>query len=125
MIKRVKGLEILLYALKDVIKEHSNVLLVVAGKPWKNDFRIYQRIIDKNNLSEHVLLHTKFIPYEDVEHYYCATDLVVLPYKRIYQSGVLVMSLSYGKPILLSDLPSLKEVVVDMETAFMFKSEKV
>jgi D-inositol-3-phosphate glycosyltransferase len=122
MIKKVKGLEVLLNALKDVIKVNP-ILLVIAGKPWENNFSTYQRIIDENNLSEHILLHTKFIPHEDVEHYYCAADLVVLPYKKIYQSGVLVMTLSYGKPALVSDLPPLKEVVTDMETAFLFETE--
>ena len=123
MIKKVKGLEVLLNALKDVIKDNPNVLLLIAGKPWENDFTTYQRIIDENNLSEYCLLHTKFISHADVEHYYCAADLVVLPYKKIYQSGVLVMTLSYGKPALVSDLPPLKEVVTDMETAFLFETE--
>ena len=58
-----------------------------------------------------------------MEHYYCAADLVVLPYKKIYQSGVLMMTLSYGKPVLASDLPPLKEIVADMQTAFLFESE--
>ena len=123
MIKQVKGLDVLLHALKDVIKENPDVLLLIAGKPWENDFSNYQRIIDENNLSDYCLLHTKFIPHADVEHYYCAADLVVLPYKKIYQSGVLVMTLSYGKPALVSDLPPLKEVVTDMQTAFLFESE--
>ena len=123
MIKKVKGLDVLLHALKDVIKENPDVLLLIAGKPWENDFSNYQRIIDENNLSDYCLLHTKFIPHADVEHYYCAADLVVLPYKKIYQSGVLVMALSYGKPALVSDLPPLKEVVTDMQTAFLFESE--
>ena len=123
IIKQVKGLDVLLHALKDVIKESSDVLLLIAGKPWEDDFTNYQRIIHENNLSDYCLLHTKFIPHADVEHYYCAADLVVLPYKKIYQSGVLVMTLSYGKPALVSDLPPLKEVVTDMQTAFLFESE--
>jgi len=123
IIKEVKGLDVLLHALKDVIKRNPDVLLLIAGKPWENDFSNYQRIIDQNNLSDYCLLHTKFIPHADVEHYYCAADLVVLPYKTIYQSGVLMMTLSYGKPALVSDLPPLKEVVTDMKTAFLFESE--
>jgi len=123
MIKKVKGLDVLLLALKGVIKENPDVLLLIAGKPWENDFSNYQRIIDANNLSDYCLLHTKFILHSDVEHYYCAADLVVLPYKKIYQSGVLMMTLSYGKPALVSDLPPLKEVVTDMQTAFLFESE--
>jgi len=123
MIKKVKGLEVLLSALKDVVKKNPDVLLVIAGKPWENDFTSYQKIIDENDLYNHCLLHTKFIAHEDVEHYYCAADLVILPYKKIYQSGVLVMTLSYGKPALVSELPPLKEVVTDMETAFLFETE--
>ena len=125
MIKQVKGLDVLLHALKDVIKENPDVLLLIAGKAWENDFTNYQRIIDKNNLSDYCLLHTTFIPHADVEHYYCAADLVVLPYKKIYQSGVLMMTLSYERPALASNLPPLKEVITDNENGFLFNSEDV
>ena len=125
MIKKVKGLEILLYALKGVVKKNPDILLVIAGKPWENNFANYQKIIDKNNLSEYILLHTKFIRQEHVEHYYCASDLVILPYKKIYQSGVLMMTLSFERPALVSDLPPFKEIILDNENGFIFKSEDV
>ena len=125
MIKKVKGLEILLSALKGVIKRNPDVLLVIAGKPWENDFSNYQKIIDKNNLSEYILLHTKFIDQEDVEHYYCASDLVVLPYKKNYQSGVLMMTLSYERPALVSDLAPLREIITNNENGFLFNTENV
>jgi glycosyltransferase involved in cell wall biosynthesis len=123
MIKKVKGLEILLEAFKKVVDTNSDIVLLIAGKPWENDFAEYQKIIDRNNLSKHIILHTKFIPHEDVEHYYCASDLVVLPYKKIYQSGVLMMTLSYERPALVSDLPPLIEVITDNENGFLFASE--
>jgi len=125
MIKKEKGLEILLSALNGVIKENPDVLLLIAGKPWENDFAAYQKIIDQNNLSEYILLHSKFIQQEDVEHYYCVSDLVVLPYKKIYQSGVLMMTLSYKRPALVSDLPPFKEIISDNENGFLFKTENV
>tara|TARA_B110000459_G_scaffold179307_1_gene205220 strand:- start:33 stop:1178 length:1146 start_codon:yes stop_codon:yes gene_type:complete len=125
MIKKEKGLEILLSALNGVIKENPDVLLLIAGKPWENDFAAYQKIIDQNNLSEYILLHSKFIPQEDVEHYYCVSDLVVLPYKKIYQSGVLMMTLSYERPALVSDLPPFKEIISDNDNGFLFKTENV
>ena len=68
-------------------------------------------------------MHKRFISHDDVEHYYCASDLVVLPYKKIYQSGVLMMALSYGKPVLASDLEPFKEVITDKKDGFLFKSE--
>ena len=123
MIKKVKGLEVLLKSMRKIIDKNPEVVLLIAGKPWENNFSIYQKIIDENNLSENVILHTKFIDYEDVEHYYCSSDLVILPYKKIYQSGVLMMTLSYERPALVSDLPPLKEVITDNENGFLFASE--
>ena len=123
MIKKVKGLEVLLQAMKKVIANNSDVFLVIAGRVWENDFSIYQKIINDNNLSDYCLIHNKFIPHEDVDHYYASADLVVLPYKRIYQSGVLMMSMSYEKAVIVSDLPPLIEVVEDMKTGFVFESE--
>jgi len=125
MIKKVKGLEVLLSALKGVVKQNPDILLVIAGRVWENNFSTYQKIIDENNLSEYILLHTKFIQHEDVEHYYCASDLVVLPYKKIYQSGVLMMTLSHERPALVSDLAPLKEIISNNENGFLFKTENV
>ncbi len=125
MIKKVKGLEVLLYAFKEVIDKNPNTVLLIAGKPWENNFTKYQQIIDKNNLNGSVFLHTKFIPHKDVEYYFSASDLVVLPYKKIYQSGVLMMALSYARPVLVSDLPALKEVVMDNKNGFLFKSGNI
>lgn len=122
MIKKVKGLDTLLHAFKSVVKENPDTVLLIAGKPWKNDFDMYQQIITKNNLSKNIILHTNFIAHKDVEHYYCASDLIVLPYKRIYQSGVLMMALSYQKAVLVSNLPPLKEIIVDNKNGFLFKS---
>jgi len=125
MIKKVKGLDVLLKSLKDVVSINPNTMLLIAGKTWENDFSYYQHIIDQNSLSGNIILHNRFIPHDDVEYYYSASDLVVLPYKKIYQSGVLMMALSYEKPALVSDLLPLKEVVADNENGFIFKSEDV
>ena len=55
--------------------------------------------------------------------YYASSDIVVLPYRRIYQSGVLMMSLCYKKPVIVSDLPSFKEIIVDQENGVFFSSD--
>lgn len=58
----------------------------------------------------------------EVAFYYRAADLVVLPYRKIYQSGVLLMAMSYQVPVLVSDLPGMLEVVQDEDTGFVFKT---
>ena len=123
MIKKVKGLDLLLTAFSRIIKRHSDIVLLIAGKSWKNDFSYYKKIIDKYNLSQHIIFTNNFIPHNDVKYYYSAADLVVLPYKKIYQSGVLMMTLSYQKPALVSDLDPLNEIIEDGINGFVFKSE--
>lgn len=125
IIKKVKGLEILLESLKDIVKKHPDVLLIIAGRVWRNDFSDYQKIIDQHDLSRYCLIRNNFIPQQDVKYYYGASDLVVLPYKRIYQSGVLMMSLSYRKLVLVSDLDPLSEVISDGENGFVFETENI
>ena len=61
------------------------------------------------------------IPDEDVATFYRSADLVVLPYRRIYQSGVLLMAMSYGVPVVVSDLKGMTETVSDGLNGFVFK----
>jgi len=46
--------------------------------------------------------------------------MIVLPYKKIYQSGVLLMAMSYGTAVLASDLEPMREIITDNETGFLF-----
>ena len=125
LIKEVKGLELLLKAFKLLLEKQSDVCLLIAGKAWKNDFSVYQNIIDKCQLSENCIIHNHFIAHDDVPYYFSASDLVILPYKKIYQSGVLLMAMSYEKPVLVSDLPPLTEVVIDNENGFVFTTNNI
>jgi len=125
MIKRIKGLEILLNSLVKVKEIFPDIVLLIAGKSWEDDFNIYQEIIDREGLNENCIIHNKYIPSEDVAHYFCSCDLSVLPYKRISQSGVLMMAMSYNSAVLTSDLLPFTEIIVDNETGFLFESENV
>lgn len=125
-IKTVKGLDILLESYsKLVVNTTRKVKLIIAGKVWKSDWTLYEEIIKKNNLSKHICLNIKYVPDEDVVYYYSAADCVVLPYKKIFQSGVLLMAQSYNTTVLVSNLPGMTEVVTDNENGFVFKNESV
>lgn len=125
MIKRIKGLDILLDSLSEVKKHHPDILLLIAGKTWEDDFELYQKIIDRNNLNKNCIIHNKYIPSEDVGHYFKSSNLTILPYKRISQSGVLLMAMSYNSVVLTSDLPPFTELITDNKTGFVFESENV
>lgn len=123
-IKEVKGVDVLLHAMARVrAKLGNNVRLVIAGKVWKDDFSVYQRLIDQYNLNDLVELHVRYIPDDELPYYYAAADLMVLPYKRIYQSGVVLMAMTFGRPVLVSSIPGMTEVVTDGDTGLVFETE--
>ncbi|MFM8900524.1 MAG: glycosyltransferase family 4 protein [Burkholderiales bacterium] len=121
-IKEVKGLDLLIQAFAAVRQHHPSATLVIAGRVWKDDFSRYASLIEQLALTASVRLHIRYIRDDEVAHFYAAADVVVLPYRRIYQSGVLLMAMSYGVPVIASDLDAMKDVVCDGVNGFLFKN---
>ncbi len=119
-IKKVKGLEVLLNALPAILKDYPSLKLLIAGKLWKNDFTAYDALIGELNLSNNIVRHIKFIPDESVDFYFQAADIVVFPYRKIYQSAVLLLAMSYRLPVMVSDIEGMTEVVSDGCNGFTF-----
>lgn len=119
-IKEVKGLDLLIEAFSKI--EDKNVKLIIAGKVWKDTFSTYEDLIAQHNLSDKIILHQRFIPDNEKDLFFTIADLVVIPYKKIYQSGVLLTSLSYPAITLCSDLEPNREVINDEINGFLFES---
>jgi len=69
------------------------------------------------------LLRADYIPDDETEVYFKAADVLVLPYRFIYQSGVLFLGYSFGLPVLAADVGSLKDEIVEGTTGFVFRPE--
>ena len=119
-----KGLEYLTEAFQSLLAQDANFRLIVAGKPDKCDAYwgpIREQLVKVQN--GRVLLRDEFIPDEDTEVYFKAADVLVLPYKHIYQSGVLFLGHSFGLPVLAADVGSLKDEIVEGKNGLVFKPE--
>ena len=119
-IKRAKGLDLLLRAWPAVRARHPQAQLVVAGRPWKDEAGGYEALVEAGS---GVHLRWGYVPEAHIPLYYAAATVVALPYRRIYQSGVLLLAQSYARPVLASDLPAMREAVADGETGFLFEAE--
>lgn len=122
-IKQVKGVDILLRAMPRVISRFPNAVLLSGGKPWKMDFSGCQAIIDELGIGKHCIMHMRFIGPAELPYFFAAADVVVLPYRRIYQSGVVLLSMSYHKPVVVSDLPGMVEILTDGVDGYLFRRE--
>ena len=121
-IKDVKGLDVLLKGFALAREKDKSLHLLIGGRVWKTDFSRYSDIISSHGLVPYCTLHIRYIPDAEVPYFYRCADLVVLPYLRIYQSGVVLEAMSYGSPVLVSDIAGMLEAVDDECTGFVFRS---
>ena len=112
----------MLNSLAFIRKDIPNILLVVAGKVWKDDFSEYERLIEKHSLQNNVDLRIGFVANDDVPYYFNAVDAIVLPYQKIYNSGVLIRALSFATPVIASDFGPFKEFLIHGDNGFLFKT---
>jgi D-inositol-3-phosphate glycosyltransferase len=118
-IKRVKGLQYLLEAVSILRDQGLDIMLVVAGTIWKDDWSRYDQLIDELDIRDLIRTRIEHIPDQDVATYFSAADVVALPYMRIYQSGVLLMALSYGRPVVATSTGGMAQVVRDSESGLL------
>lgn len=112
-IRDYKGLDVLLGSLKYIIKEIEDIILIIAGKPWTN-WNKYEEIIKDNDLENYIIKKLDFILPSEVEYYFSASDVVVLPYKYFNsQSGVGALALPFKKPLIVTDVGALPDFVKD------------
>jgi len=121
-----KGLEVLVSAFEELVGRSTSYRLIIAGRP-DNDSKEYCRDIEqeiqRSDYKASVLLKIQFVPDIETEIYFKAADVLVLPYKHIYQSGVLFLAYSFGLPVIASDLGGMREEITEGQTGFLCKPE--
>jgi D-inositol-3-phosphate glycosyltransferase len=121
-IKPYKGIEYLLSAFRALAAKDDRYRLIIAGEVQKGNERYMDSLVQAIALeidNGQVILRTEFIPDEDMEVYLKAADVLVLPYKDIFQSGVLFLGYSFGLPVIVTDVGSFREEVVEGETGYI------
>jgi glycosyltransferase involved in cell wall biosynthesis len=120
-----KGLEYLISAFRRISEGRNDYRLIIAGRP--KDCDAYWRPIQQDLILEiqngRVLLKADYILDNETEIYFKAADLFALPYRHIYQSGVLFLGQSFGLPVVATDVGSLKDEIVEGRTGFMCRPE--
>ena len=117
-IRDYKGLDLLLEAMADTRIKEEKIKLIVAGE-YYTDSKPYDDIIEKHQLQDFVILATDFIPDQEVAKYFCASDIVVQPYKDATQSGVTQIAYHFNKPMITTDVGGLAEIVPDGKVGYV------
>jgi D-inositol-3-phosphate glycosyltransferase len=119
MIKKNKGFSVLMESMKFVNPE---VNFIIAGKPRDLSSAEINNMIEESGHKERINYSGEYISNEKRDLLFIACDAVTLPYIKAFQSGVLIMAMSYGKPVIASDIPPFKEMIEDDVSGYLFES---
>lgn len=119
--KKIKRLDVLINAIS-LAKERGfkNIKLLVAG-PMTDADEVFLKQLMEDKLKKSYLHISKFIPNEELPLYFSASDICVLPYDNIMQSGVILLAMSNNLPVIVSDIPGMLEVVEHGKNGLVFK----
>jgi glycosyltransferase involved in cell wall biosynthesis len=116
-IRPYKGLRVLLEAFAGVVSNRPAGLFVVGE--FYEDKAPYLQLIDRLSLGGRITLVDRYVPNEEVELYFAACDLVVLPYLSATQSGIVQIAFGFDKPVVVTAVGGLPDVVDHGETGYV------
>ncbi len=121
-IQPYKGIEYLIDAFQQLDVVNNGYRLIIAGEPKRGSEDYLERLqqaIRCTAQASRIIQHLHFIPDAHMELYLKAADVLVLPYKDIFQSGVLFLAFTYGLPVVASDVGSFREDIVEGHNGFL------
>lgn len=122
-IRKYKGLDILLRAMKVLKDKNSAVIprLLVAGEYYGGKEE-YEKLIQELGIGDLLIMRTEFIADSEVRWYLSAADFVIQPYRDATQSGVTPLAYHFEKPMLVTDVGGLPDLVPDDEVGVVTKA---
>ncbi len=118
IIRDYKGLDLLLSAFARINRSELNVKLLVAGEYYNNKEQYSKQMTDLK-IENDVLVVDRFIRDSHVAGYFCAADIVAQPYKHATQSGVSQIAYHFEKPLLVTNVGGLPEMVPDGKVGYV------
>jgi glycosyltransferase involved in cell wall biosynthesis len=123
-IRRYKGLDLLLEAMAQEDIRKAGIRLLVAGEFYEDEAPYLQQI-QLLGLQQQVILHTRFISDSEVKYYLSAADFVIQPYRNATQSGVTPLAYHFEKPMLVTNVGGLPDLVPDGKVGLVAAPEPV
>lgn len=117
LVRAYKGLDLLLDAFGKVKDQLPNLQLIIAGEFYEDEDK-YRQQIAANGLEDRVIVKNEFVPDGDLRKYFGAADLIVQPYKTATQSGVTQVAFHFEKPMLVTNVGGLGEIVHDHQMGY-------
>ncbi len=120
IIREYKGLDLALRALASEKLKDFKVKLIVAGE-FYCDEQPYYDLVKELGIADRVIFQSEYIPDQIVPAYFSAADLIIQPYKEATQSGVTQIAYHFNKPVLVTKVGGLPELVHHQKVGYVSK----
>ena len=108
LIRPYKGLEKLVNSWTAWQERPEDSLLLIAGRP--SDKRLDEFLTLHASRPEGIQYHPGSIDAGDFQYFFRSSDVIVLPYQKILNSGAALLALSFNKPVVLPRTEALAEL---------------
>lgn len=119
LMRQYKGVDILIEAAAH-IPVHTPLTIVVAGAGDREVFDQYAELAKKLGVTSRFVFKNDFLTDDELAGLLRLSDFTVFPYRHIYQSGALMLAMTFGKAMVASDLAGFREYVEGNVQALLF-----
>lgn len=119
-VMRYKGISNLLAAFTQI--KNPDVILLIAGAC--TEVELLAEIEQAAQKDPRIILRLEFIPDDDIQLYMNACNWVVLPYKKILNSGSALLALSFKRPVIVPSKGILTELITNSEDGFCYLRDR-
>lgn len=120
-VREYKGLKHIINALPKITDQIKDAKLYIVGD-FDGDKDQYLQLIKEKNVEDNICIYDGYIPDNEVEKFFAASDLVVLPYESATQSGIVQIAYGFRKPVVVTNVGGLPEVVDNEKTGYVVEA---
>ena len=117
-VRKYKGLDLMLKAMGDSRIKAMGIKLIIAGE-FYDDKTEYTDMITNLGIEDKIIMKSDFIPANKVKDYFCAADMITQTYRTATQSGVTQIAYSFDRPMLVTDVGGLAEIVPNNKVGYV------
>ena len=122
LIRSYKGFDILIKSINYLKNRLDDFMVLAIGESYENKEK-YDILIKNEKIEDVFIWENRYVPDAEMKYYFSACDVVALPYKSATQSGIIPIAYHFNKPVVVTKVGGLPEMVVNNKTGIIIEPE--